>query len=159
MRRSGRRRRTGARVLLALMVAGGALVAAALPASADDGHTVKGYLSLQDSAAFMGKACEGIGGYSDLGHGTPVVIRDGDGQIIGSGHFAAGRGAGGGKPGVLSAPSACVFAFTVKHVPDTDTYLLEVSHRGRVVYTHRELEANNWQMGAALVPEQASTIA
>ena len=140
------------------MVAGSGLIVAALPASADDGHTVKGYLSLQDSAVFAGKACQGVGGYTDLGQGTPVVIRDGDGDIIGTGHFAAGRGAGGGKLGALRAPSACVFEFTVKHVPDTDTYLLEVSHRGRVVYTHRELEANNWQMGAALVPEQASSI-
>jgi hypothetical protein len=145
--------------LLALMVAGSGLMVAALPASADDGHTVKGYLSLQDSAAFAGKACQGVGGYSDLGQGTPVVIRDGDGDIIGSGHFAEGRGAGGGKQGALGARSACVFAFTVKHVPDTGTYLLEMSHRGRVVYTHRELEANNWRMGAALLPEQASTIA
>ena len=56
-------------------------------------HTVKGFLSLQDSATFMGKECQGAGGYTDLVEGTPVVVRDGDGEVIGSGRFAAGRGA------------------------------------------------------------------
>jgi hypothetical protein len=159
MQGSGRRWRTGARALLALTMIGSALAATALPATADDGHTVKGYLSLQDSAVFVGKVCQGAGGYTDLEQGTPVVIRDGDGEIIGTGHFTAGRGAGRGKVGVLGAPSACVFAFTVKHVPDTDTYLLELSHRGRVVYTHAELEANKWRVGAALGSAPASEIA
>jgi len=121
-------------------------------ASADDGHTVKGYLSLQDSAVFVGKVCQGAGGYTDLLEGTPVVVRDGDGQILGTTHFGAGKGAGGGKLGATGAPSACVFAFTVKHVPDADTYSFQMSHRGGVVYTHEELEANNWRIGAALTP-------
>ena len=147
-----RRWRTGVRALLVLLVAGAAHAAAGSPAVAANDHTVKGFLSLQDSATFIGKECQGAGGYTDLVEGTPVVVRDGDGEVIGSGRFAAGRGNRTGKLGGLSAPSACVFAFTLKHVPDAETYSFEVSHRGGVVYTYDELEANNWRVGAALTP-------
>ena len=92
-----RRWRIGAGPLLALVIAGAALTvvtggpaAAVSPAAAANDHTVKGYLSLQDSATFVGKECQGAGGYTDLVEGTPVVVRDGDGQVIGSGRFAAG---------------------------------------------------------------------
>ena len=151
MHRRSRRWRSGARALLALMIVGGAGAATSVSASAADGHTVKGYLSLQDSAVYMGKACQGAGGYTDLGEGTPVVVRDGDGDIIGTGRFSAGKGAG-VRSGAIGTPSACVFAFTVKHVPDADTYSFQMSHRGGVVYTHAELEENNWKIGAALTP-------
>ena len=157
MHRTSRRWRTGARALLALMIVVGAGAAAAAPVAADDGHTVKGYLSLQDSAVFVGKACQGAGGYTDLFEGTPVVVRDGDGQVIGTGRFGAGKGAG-GKPGTLGAPTACVFAFTVKHVPDADTYSFQMSHRGGVVYTHAELADNNWRIGAALTPSPRAEV-
>ena len=140
--------------MLALVVLVAACATSAAPASAsasaDDGHTVKGYLSLQDSAVFVGKACQGAGGYTDLVEGTPVVVRDGDGQIIGTGRFGAGRGTG--------ARSACVFAFTVKHVPDAETYSFQMSHRGGVVYTHEELEDNNWRIGAALTPSPRAEV-
>src|SRR3954454_14020491 len=109
---------TGCGAVLAILIVVGACAGAASPVAADDGHTVKGYLSLQDSAVFVGKVCQGAGGYTDLVEGTPVVVRDGDGQVIGSGRFAAGRGTRTGKLGGISAPSACVFPFTVKHVPD-----------------------------------------
>ena len=79
-----------------------------------------------------------------------MVVRDGDGQIIGTGRFGAGRGA--------SARSACVFAFTVKHVPDAETYSFQVSHRGGVLYTHQELEDNNWKIGAALTPSPRAEV-
>jgi len=154
-----RRWRIGAGTLLALVIAGAALTvvtggpaAAVSPAAAGNDHTVKGYLSLQDSATFVGKECQGAGGYTDLVEGTPVVVRDGDGQVIGSGRFAAGRGTRTAKFGGISAPSACVFAFTLKHVPDAETYSFQMSHRGGVVYTREELEANNWRVGAALTP-------
>ena len=150
-----RRWRTGARALLALMIVGAAAGmgrASGPAAAADDGHTVKGYLSLQDSATFIGKVCQGAGGYTDLEEGTPVVVRDGDGQVIGAGRFAAGRGTRIAKVGGVSVPSACVFAFRLKHVPDAETYSFEMSHRGGVVYTHEELEESNWRVGAALTP-------
>ena len=147
-----RRWRIGVRALLALMIAGTAFAAATGHAVAANDHTVKGFLSLQDSATFMGKECQGAGGYTDLVEGTPVVVRDGDGEVIGSGRFAAGRGTRTGKLGGISAPSACVFAFTLKHVPDAETYSFEMSHRGGVVYTYDELAANNWRVGAALTP-------
>jgi hypothetical protein len=166
MYRRSRRWRTGARALLALTMVCGALAvgagasatASVASASADDGHTVKGYLSLQDSAVFVGKVCQGAGGYTDLGEGTPVVVRDGDGEIIGTGHFSAGKGAGGGRPGPANVPSACVFAFTVRHVPDTSTYSFRMSHRGGVVYTHDELEESNWKIGAALTPSARAEV-
>ena len=150
MPRLSRRWHIGARAFLVLMIVTAAGAATAAPASAEDGHTVKGYLSLQDSAVYMGKACQGAGGYTDLEEGTPVVVRDGDGQVIGTGRFGAGKGAG--------ARSACVFAFTVKHVPDADTYSFQMSHRGGVVYTHEELEENNWKIGAALTPSTRAEV-
>jgi hypothetical protein len=157
MHGTSRRWRTAARALLALMIVGGAGAATSVSASAADGHTVKGYLSLQDSAVFMGKACEGAGGYTDLGEGTPVVVRDGDGEIIGTGRFSEGKGAG-VRSGAIGIPSACVFAFKVKHVPDADMYSFQMSHRGGVVYTHAELEENNWKVGAGLTPAARAEI-
>ena len=77
-----RRWRIGAGPLLALVIAGAALTvvtgdpaAAVSPVAAANDHTVKGYLSLQDSATFVGKECQGAGGYTDLVEGTPVVVR------------------------------------------------------------------------------------
>ena len=51
-----------------------------------------------------------------------------------------------------------MFAFTVKHVPDAETYSFQMSHRGGVVYTHEELEANNWKIGAALTPSTRAEV-
>src|SRR3954447_1267898 len=152
---------TGCGAVLAILIVVGACAGAASPVAADDGHTVKGYLSLQDSAVFVGKVCQGAGGYTDLVEGTPVVVRDGGGQVIGSGRFSAGKGAGGvrsGATGASGAPAACVFAFTVKHVPDADTYSFQMSHRGEVVYTREELEDNNWKIGAALTPSPRAEV-
>ena len=56
------------------------------------------------------------------------------------------------------ARSACVFAFTVKHVPDAETYSFQMSHRGGVVYTHEELVENNWKIGAALTPSTRAEV-
>src|SRR5262249_4786717 len=70
----------------------------ASPAAAH-GHTVKGFLSLQDSTLFFGKVCEGSGGFVDISEGTRVVVRDAGGHVVGRARFGAGRGAGHGEAG------------------------------------------------------------
>ena len=122
----------------------------ALPATAAARHTVKGFLSLQDASSYFGKQCRGSGGYVDLAPGTPVVVRDGAGELLATGQFGKGKGSGAKKSRGFGARAACVFRFVVKDVPDTDTYLFHVSHRGALAYTHEELEASNWRIGTVL---------
>lgn len=149
MRRAGQASR--ARLALGVMtMIVGLLAAFAHPAGAENAHTVRGFLSLQDTGSYFGKQCRGSGGYVDLGPGTRVVIRDSAGQVLGTGEFRRGKGSGEKKAIGYGAHAACVFTFVVKNVPDTDAYSFQVSHRGAVAYTHEELEATNWRIGSVL---------
>jgi hypothetical protein len=130
----------------------GLLCAHTLPAGAagDDAHTLRGFLSLQSTGRAFAKECRGSGGYVDLGPGTPVVVRNGDGQVLAKGEFGSGKGSGAKKAIGYGAHAACVFTFVVKNVPEADTYSLQVSHRGALDYTYEELEATHWRIGSVL---------
>lgn len=130
-------------------VAGGiaGLVLAVMPGT----FTATGTVTLMDSTSlstyssyssprpisFSGDSCRGTGGYSDLGLGTGVTIRDPDGTIVGAGEIT----------GSAALEPMCELSFTVSDVPSGEgPYTVEVSHRGEVTVTEQELAGG----GAAL---------
>ncbi|MCU1677670.1 MAG: hypothetical protein JWM93_2428 [Frankiales bacterium] len=104
-------------------------------------HTVFGVMQLVGGKSNeYASTCEGKGGYSDISQGTSVTVTDGAGKIIGTGHLDEGTGAG----------SVCTFGFTVKSVPDTDFYKIEISHRGGLTFSREEMAAQGWIVSASL---------
>lgn len=108
------------------------------------GHEVAGTFELtgssggfSDPIAVTGSSCEGDGGYSDIGPGTPVTVKNEKGEILDSSVLGTGTG----------TRSRCTFEFTLK-VPDTAKfYTFEVGRRGELSYSRAELEAQGWEVG------------
>jgi hypothetical protein len=122
----------GGAALLVLIVVGVLLLAGG-------GNTIEGSFSLLDSE--LGSDCQGSGGYSDIGPGTSVTVRNETGDTIGTGDLGEGDFAEG---------FGCDYPFTVEDVPNAKFYRVEVSHRGEVEYSHAEMEANDWEVSVSL---------
>jgi hypothetical protein len=73
-------------------------------------------------------------GYDDLKAGAPVTIRDSKAEVLASTFLSDGKTVG----------EDCTWKLRV-HVPDSDFYAIEVSHRGSVTYTRQDLERNGWE--------------
>ena len=121
------------------------------------GHTLTGTISVPLHGANPGPAhtgilwqsgepCSGRGGYSDMGTGTQVVVKDGNGSVIATGHPTGGTATitDTGEEGT------CIFSWNVEGVPDSDFYSVEVSHRGAITYSKADMESNNWTLALAL---------
>lgn len=80
--------------------------------------------------------CIGKGGYDDLRGGANVVVKDGKGAIIGSSKLGTGSR-------VVNV--GCQFPINVS-VPDSDFYVLEVSHRGEQTYSRADMEAKGYRV-------------
>jgi hypothetical protein len=106
--------------------------------------TVKGTFALYDSApgvyypaiASAGGSCTGANGYSDIGPGTIVSIKNGSGKILGQ--DSLGRGSG--------SRTRCEFAFSIEVTEGEDTYQVEASHRGTITYTFTQLATQGIQL-------------
>jgi hypothetical protein len=87
--------------------------------------------------------CFGYDGYSDIVDGTPVVVKDGNGSIIGTSQLG---------PGTFthSTESECVFTFTVTDLPDVPFYSIEISHRGAQAFSREQLDSMNWTVAFTL---------
>ena len=117
-------------VILAIVI----VIAVATHASST--FTVKGGLLIADSSVIPtgDKTCAASGGYDDIDKGTSVVITDAAGKTIAIGELQEGRS-------IPNADDECAFFFTVKDVPDGQKfYGIEVSHRGNVKYTLKEMK-------------------
>lgn len=116
----------------------GALVAAGLIAWKVGSKTppqpisISGTLTLHDDDSdwITGElGCRGEGGFSDIGEGASITIRDGTGKVIAVGNLGRSVEDGG----------ACVFRFQVDNVPEMDFYGIEISHRGVVNYSRDQV--------------------
>lgn len=76
------------------------------------------------------------GGYEDIYAGTPVVIRDGDGSIVGIAKLRGGK----------VTMDGCVFHFQVEGLPDTNFYTVTTSDRGSLSYTRGDLVDQKWRV-------------
>ncbi len=91
---------------------------------------------IDDTAAWTsGTECAGQNGYDDIAAGTQVVITDRSGDTVAFDEL---------RPGSAENYSglACVFEFEVPRVPrELDTYGVEISHRGRLMFKEADLHA------------------
>lgn len=111
------------------------------PAWADDTHKVRGTFTLTESAVHTRDGqCVGSGGYDDLNSGTQVVVRNDRGRILATTRLG---------PGTLHGGFACKWAFTLR-VPESGFYSFEVSHRGELTYSKRQLERKHWRVAFSL---------
>ena len=108
------------------------------------GNTISGTVTLHDDDLFvidsgsLKGACSGRGGYDDISGGLDVVVKDGAGAIIAKDELWSGFGAG---------YNECLLPFQVTHVPTVDFYEIAVGRRGSLVFSHTELEADEWYVG------------
>lgn len=104
-------------------------------------------LTYVDSGDVLGSSCEGQSGFSDLRDGAQVVVKDGEGTIVGTARLGSGKLANDGhvnKP----AADACQFAFDLS-IPRRDYYSVEVASRVQTV-ARRDLEQAGWQIHLTL---------
>lgn len=106
-------------------------------------HTITGEMTLMDSDGYDDSivgGCEGSGGYDDISYGTAVTVRDGAGEILATGSLDSGEVVG----------DWCNFTFTVEDVPGADFYEVEVSHRGGLSYSSKEMDEKDWFVSVSL---------
>jgi hypothetical protein len=120
------------------------------------GHRIEGTVELHDAGTSTfhgieivvgaGVTCHGTGGYSDIGPGQPVTVKDENGTLLGTSSL--------GDADLLSPPgtdgsSFCRFPFSVSGVGDAQVYTIEIGRPGRraISYPRADLEASGWQVG------------
>jgi hypothetical protein len=104
--------------------------------------TITGTLTLIDSKLGGTRyGCFGTGGYGDIHAGTQVTVTDAASRVIGVGVLEEGRPDG---------AYACVFAFSIKGLPETDFYGVEVQRRGVLRYSRTQLDQQGWTVKHSL---------
>jgi hypothetical protein len=89
--------------------------------------TRKKYVS---SITSDGTKCHGTQGYSDVGGGTQVIVKNGRGAILTSTSLGDGHG----------DEFNCRFAFTFPITEGQDRYVLSIGHRGEFSYSFEQLQ-------------------
>jgi hypothetical protein len=85
------------------------------------------YPSIKVSAA----SCTGAGGYSDIGAGTQVTVKNGKGDVLTTSELQPGEG------GSLR----CSFPFTFNVTEGEDRYIVSVGRRGELSFSFGELKS------------------
>jgi hypothetical protein len=128
---------------LVLLLAVGGAIALASSGGGTASHQVAGTLTLTDTDQFWsdGEPCSGSGGYDDIRAGAQVVVKDETGRLLATSDLLAGK---------ASSEYECDFAFVVNDVPDAKFYSIEISHRGEITHSRREMDGNDWIVGFTL---------
>ena len=112
------------------------------PSAAEEADTwqIRIEFQLGDSdTAYSG--CVGQGGYSDIGPGTPVTLKDETGTIIASDALTTGTDVGIG----------CQWLIFMEDVPtDREFYVAEVGSRGEISYSRDRLVDESFVIGLYL---------
>lgn len=141
------------RNLLALVLGAAVVVLAAVllvvllprggPAAATQTVTVKFHLDDYDTA-YAG--CHGQGGYSDIGPGTPVTVRNASGEVLGAAALGAGKASSNGVQA-----SSCDWTVTIDGVRSGESfYSAEVGKRGAITKPGGDLTGNGWTFDVSL---------
>jgi hypothetical protein len=77
-----------------------------------------------------GAKCHGVHGYSDIGNGTQVMVKNGKGEILATAPLGEGHG----------DDVNCRFAFSFPITEGQDRYVVSVSHRGEFSYSFEQLQ-------------------
>ena len=102
---------------------------------------IRGNLTLHTNEFNKNEACGGTGGYSDIAGGAQVKVSGADDKIIKLAELQAGKADEFGD---------CIFAFTIKGVPNSDVYQIEVSHRGKTAYSKDDLVEKGYKIELSL---------
>lgn len=99
--------------------------------------TISGIFALLDSAGYGTitsdeASCQGSDGYSDIGRDTPVIVKNGKGEILASTALGAGKQDG----------AQCTFSFSFPLTEGQDRYVVSVGRRGEFIYTFDQLRAH-----------------
>jgi hypothetical protein len=105
----------------------------------------------EDEGSAAGQPCDyAEGGYSDLGVGTQVTVRDEANKVLAVGELSRGTTQNWGDAenigGTVLQLHRCVYPFSVSAVGPAATYGVEVSHRGQVFYAAADLERLGWHV-------------
>lgn len=108
------------------------------------GSAITGTVLLADLDSYP-SPCSGEGGFDDLAGGANVVVKDGDGGIIGTGSLS---------PGTPIDPTPedeydftyCEFEFDAPLAEEADFYTVEIAGRGGPTYSQAEMEAADWHV-------------
>jgi hypothetical protein len=139
------------------LIAGVLAIIVLVPGEGSEGQQIHGSLALSDidtseftdlSVTNLGDTCYGTGGYDDISEGAQVVLRDGEGKVIGTSSLNEGHSNLGCEVGDVIA--ICTFEFIIEDVPSSDFYSVEVSHRGEINFSHEELERQGWEVSLTL---------
>lgn len=84
-------------------------------------------------------ACMGYGAYSDLTDAFVITVRDGTGNVIGTGQVSETSGSRSG-----ASSTVCVLKVVINDLPDTAFYTLEMGKRGSPTYSFEDLASKRW---------------
>ena len=84
------------------------------------------------SIEVSGSACSGAGGYSDIGPGTEVTVKNGKGDILTTSALEQGEG----------GRILCSFPFSLEATEGEDRYIVSEGRRGDLSFSFGELKAN-----------------
>jgi Protein of unknown function (DUF732) len=103
--------------------------------------TISGIFVLVDNGSYEaitsdGESCQGTDGYSDIGRDTPVIVKNGKGEILASTALGAGKG----------SSANCTFSFSFPLTEGQDRYAVSVGRRGEFTYTFEQLRARGVQI-------------
>jgi hypothetical protein len=94
--------------------------------------------------------CWGDRGYDDISEGTDVVVRDGDGVVIGTSSLDAGLRIERTEDFGNYSFWHCEFSFAVSVPADSPFYAVEVSHHDELTYSNADMVARNWTVAFSL---------
>lgn len=94
--------------------------------------SVSGTFVLSDSKMDFNEneECYGTGGYDDIESGTQIKVLNGSGDIIAVSKLESGK---------MEDANKCIFKFDISDMPRSKVYQFEVSDRGEIAYSHKEL--------------------
>lgn len=104
--------------------------------------TVQFRLADYDTALFD---CEGAGGYSDIGPGTAVTVRNASGDVVGSSKLGAGKPSSNGRQAAF-----CDWTTEVEVATQDDFYVVEIADRGEITMSADDLAADDWAVSVNL---------
>lgn len=93
----------------------------------------------------------GHGGYSDLGPGTDVVVKDDGGHIIGTAQLGDGKSTSMSSATGHDGVGGCIWNTTVKDLPSgKDYYQISVGRRGTETYSKAQLDKAKWALDLSI---------
>lgn len=129
------------KLLIGLGAAGVLILVLLLLSNAGQTHEITGSFVVFDDDASSSDCRLGMdGGYSDIGPGTAVEVRNETGETIAAGRLGVGESIGLG----------CNFPIEVHDVPDAKFYRIGVGRRGELSYSKDEIEARDWEVAFQL---------